>query len=288
MDIEEAVTKAIDELALSMQVIGPCVTDTHVCYVVRGISETPEQTENLCWCLLGFVGRIFEMDLTIDSAIGVGTQAEANLMDALKKRLDVGKELTKEQKESKRDPLLQELIAHALLLIDHSQLQLQACFGDLQALRPPHLSVNDSGLDLIAVGVQDQLLVPLVGEAKAKESTPLEGFRKACEKFSQVRRGEYNDELRQALKAMDCGFTKDQLANSVWLSSGRFAAIVGHDAEHAFDTGRPSEAKEVVEQPSDRLFLITSPFESMRQYFDLLSCMLVRLAGQVGEATGVG
>jgi hypothetical protein len=288
VNIEDVVSRAVDELAVSVQVTGPIFTETHVCYVISGLSDTIKQTTNLCWCLLGFVGRIYEMDLKIDSAIGVGVQAQRNLMDALRKRLDVHKELTKAQKERKRDPLLQELIAHALLLIHQSQRKLPEWLGDVQAFRPPHLSVNDSGIDLIAVGVADQGLFPALGEVKAKEKGPLSGFSEACLKFTQVRQGQYNDEIREAVKAMDCGLSKEQLANNIWVSTGRFGAIVGHDREYAFDVEKASAAQEVVAQPSDRLFLISSPYESMREYFDYLIVILKELALQLGEQNGVG
>jgi hypothetical protein len=288
VDIEEAADKAIDALAPSLEVDGPIVTSSHVCYIIHGISETPEQIENLCWCLLGFVGRIFEMDMRIDSAIGVAEQAEANLLGALKKRLDVDKELSEEQKERKRDPLLQELIAHTLLLIHERQGLFDEWLGELLAFRLPHLSVNVGGLDLIAVGAFDGALVPLIGEVKTTAERPLEKFCEACEKFSQVRSGEYDDELREAIKAMDCGFSTQELADNIWVCTGRFGAVVGHDREHCFDPTRTSEASSVLEQPSDRLFLIASPFASMRDYFDALSAELVRLAKIVGARKDAG
>jgi hypothetical protein len=228
------------------------------------------------------------MDMRIDSAIGEGEQAEANLLNVLRNRLDVDKELTKLQRVSKRDPLLQELIAHALLLVHRRQGHFNLWLGQLRALRPPHLSANQPGLDLIAVGVHDGALAPLIGEVKAKEEPPLEAFCEACEKFSQVRKGEYDDELREAIKAMDCGLTKQELADNIWVSKGRFGAVLGHDRKHGFDPARASEASEVLEQPSDRLFLVASPFRCMRDYFDALSLELVRLAKVLGAANDVG
>jgi hypothetical protein len=288
VDIEERVVQALDALATSLKVVGPVETSSHTCYVVSGISETSEQTENLCWCLLSLVGQIFEQDLSIDSAIGQGAQAEANLLSALGNRLGVGKELTTEQKERNRDPLLEELIAHALLLIHRRQGCFDLWVGELRAMRPPHLSANESGLDLIAVGVQEGALVPLIGEAKAREHSPLDAFCEACEKFSQVRRGEYNDELREAIKSMDCGVTNQQLANNLWVSTGRFGAVVGHDQDHSLDPKRASQASAVLEQPSDRLFLVASPFRRMRDYFDALSEELERLAKIVGAGNDAG
>ena len=288
MDIEEVADNAIDQLAGSMKVDGPTATSSHVCYVVHGISETPEQIENLCWCLLGFLGRIFEIDLSIDSAIGQGAQAEANLLGALKKRLHVDKELSEEQKQRNRDPLLQELIAHTLLVVHRRQGRFHQWLGELRAFRPPHLSANQSGLDLIAVGVHDGFLVPLIGEVKSTENGPLDGLCDACAKFSQVRKGEYDDELREAIKSMDCGFTKEQLAKNIWVSTSRFGAVVGHDQQHCFDPTCASQASQVLEQPSDRLFLVAAPYPSIRAYFDALSDELVRLAKKLGESDDAG
>lgn len=288
MSIEEHVEKAIEELAQTVEVSGPHVTDTHTCYIVRGLSETPEQMENLAWCLLGFVGQLFEADLRIDSVIGVGTQAQKNLMDALKKRLDVDKELTLTQKERKRNPLLQELVAHTLVVVHQRVPKFPEWLGEVRAFRRPHLSPNESGLDLIAASWADDVLFAAIGEVKAYADDPLGGFRDACTKFTQVHHGEYNDEIRGAIKDMDCGFTKQDIANSIWLSTGRFCALVGHDAECPFDEARSSSSGHVRSQPGDRLFFIASPFGSMVEYFDVIAVKLVELAERLGRESDAG
>lgn len=288
MSIEERMETAIAELAQTIEVSGPHGTETHTCYVVRGLSETPGQMESLCWCLLGFVGQVFEMDLRIDSVIGAGSQAQENLMDALRKRLDVGKDLTYDQKKSKRNPLLQELIAHTLVVVHQHAPKLLEWLGEVVALRRPHLSPNDSGLDLIAASWVDDKLFAAIGEVKAYENDPFGGLSVACTKFTQVDQGQYNDEIRGALRDMDCGFTRQELADNIWLSTGRFCALVGHDADCPFDEAEPSSSGEVRSQPAERLFFVASPFRSMREFYDAVAVTMVELAQLLGEEPNAG
>jgi len=286
MDIEEEVSRALDKLAASVQITGPIRTDNHTNYIVRGLSDSPEQTTNLCWCLLGFIGGIYETDLSIDSAIGEGAKASDNLIKILEKRLRVNETLTKRQKKLNRDPLLQELISHVLVLIHQRQRIFAEWLGEIQSCRPPHLSANVLGLDLIAIGAENSTPFPVIGEVKAYEADPLEGFATACGKFTQVRQGEYNYEIREAIKkSLDIHgqFTKEQLADNIWIEIGRFGALVGHDQECNLDANECCDKPEVSRQDRDRLFFIASPYNSMRELFDALSDHLVVLAKRLGE-----
>jgi hypothetical protein len=234
---------------------------------------------------LGFVGRVYEVDLSIDSAIGEGTTARDNLLRALEKRLSVNDNLSDEQKERNRDPLIQELIAHALVLVHQRQLKVPEWLGDVSACKPPHLSANDSGLDLIAIGETRGNAFPVIGEIKAYERDPIGGFAIACEKFTQVRDGEYDDEIREAIKGMDRDrrFSKQQLADNIWSGMGRFGALVGHDADYSCEDETCSSRQSIIAQDSDRLFFIVSPFRTMRLLFDSISNEMVRLANTLGE-----
>ncbi len=94
MTIDEEVSRALDELAQSVNVIGPVAVDNHINYVIRGLADTIEQFTYLSWCLLGFIGGIFETDMSIDSAIGEGTTATNNLLNTLENRLKTDLELS--------------------------------------------------------------------------------------------------------------------------------------------------------------------------------------------------
>ena len=285
IEFDPRVSKALDGLTASARVIGPVHTDNHTTYVVKGLADTDEQITDLCWCILGFLGGAFQRDLSIDSAIGHGEHARANLSQILKKRVRVGEALTDKQKAASRDPLLHELISHTLLAIHRKKSILPEWLAKLQSCRPPHLSANDSGLDLIAIGAQDDTPFPIIGEAKAYEKNPHGGLDNACEKFTQVRRGEYNDEIRAAMRSL-CAvvpFSKEELAASIWIDIGRFGALVGHDKRFGFDRAAPCTRSQVLKQDPKRLFFIASPYNSMRGLFDDLVDRLSDLAESLGN-----
>lgn len=279
------VDNALAQLAGSVRIHGPIHTDNHVTYVVRGLADTNNQMRNLCWCILGSIAEAIRMDFTIDSAIGEGETARENLHQALIKRLSAGKKVTEKQKSSNRDPLLQELISHLLLAIHRRKSILPEWLAEVQSCRSLHLSANDSGLDLIAIGVENNRPFTVVGEVKAYEKDPWAGLNDACEKFSQVRRGEYNDEIRPAMRKLSSvvPFTKEELAANIWIDEGRFGAVVGHDIDHSCDIHETCTHSEVVEQDSRRLFFITSPYTSMRELFDKIVEKLCRLAESLGD-----
>ncbi|MBT3322442.1 MAG: hypothetical protein HN392_09175 [Anaerolineae bacterium] len=293
MKIEIEVSRALDELADSVRVIGPVTVANHTNYVVTGLVDTHEQKRNLCWCILGFIGNIIEADMSIDSAIGNGKVATDNLQRALEKRLGVGDSLSLRQKERKRDPLLQELISHVLLLIHQRQEKLSVWLGTIQAISMPHLSPNDSGIDLIAIGSLYGAPISIIGEVKAYEKKPWDGLNNACKKFSEIVDGDYDDEIRGALKSLtkqsDISFTKEQLANNIWREQGHFGALVGHDSQYGkkgrshIDVNFSSNQGEVLKQNADNLFFISSPFYSMRSLFDDLTSELVELSNKLSE-----
>ncbi|WP_420630226.1 hypothetical protein [Candidatus Leptofilum sp.] len=293
MVIDEEVSRALNELAQSTNVIGPVVVDNHINYVIRGLADTVEQFTNLSWCLLGFVGRIFETDMSIDSAIGEGTTATNNLLNTLENRLKTNQELTLAQKERMRDPLIQELISHVLLLIHQRQEKMPDWLGTITAISQPHLSVNNQGIDLIAIGLFQNNPIPIIGEVKAKEKDPWGGLNDACEKFTQTKDGEYDDEIRSALKDIsrhsEPSFTKEQLANNIWRERSHFGALVGHDCQYGtngtghIDVDFSSNRQEILKQDPERLFFISSPFESMRDLFDNLTKELVLRAKSLSD-----
>lgn len=293
MRIDEEVFRALDELADSVKIIGPVSVDRHINYVVTGLVDTCEQKTSLCWCILSFIGGIIESDLSIDSAIGEGSIATDNLIRALEKRLEVGTPLTLTQKERKRDPLIQELMSHVLLLIHQRQDKLPDWLGTIYAISKPHLSPNDSGIDLVAIGSIHGNPVSIIGEVKAYEKDPWGGFDKACSKFTEVKNGDYDDEIRQALKSLsktgEFGFTNDQLANNIWREQGHFGALVGHDCQfgtngnHHIDVNFSCTRAEVLKQDPEKLFFISSPFQSMRSLFDAITEELVTLAKSLSK-----
>lgn len=281
--IDTIVSDALGSLADTVEIQGPVTTDLYTGYVVSGIADTAMQRDNLCWCVLGFLGGIFEIDLTIDSAIGQGAQAADNLSIILCRRLRVGQSLTPRQKTLHRDPLLHEMICHVLVLVHKRRPILPEWLGHVRSCRPPHLNANDSGLDLVALGSDGGEPLLAIGEAKAYENDPFSGLEKACRKFTQVCRGDYNDEIREAVKKcldLDHRFTREDLASNIWVQIGRFGALVAHGQEN-LDISKPSSTTEVVSQDPARLFFITSPFESMRELFDELCERLAELAGSL-------
>lgn len=293
MSIEEEVSRALGELADSVKIVGPVSVDSHINYVVTGLVDTCEQKTNLCWCILSFVGGIIESDLSIDSAIGEGSIAADNLTRALEQRLGVGSTLTLTQKERKRDPLIQELMSHVLLLIHQRQEKLSGWLGTIHAISKPHLSPNDSGIDLVAIGSIHGNPVPIIGEVKATEKDPWGQFDIACGKFTEVKNGDYDDEIRQSLKNLSkirgAGFTNEQLANNIWRDQGHFGALVGHDCQFGtngnnhIDVNFSCNRAEVLKQNPEKLFFISSPFQSMRSLFDAITDELVTLANVLSE-----
>jgi len=287
MKIDEEVLRALNELAASIRIIGPVSVVNHINYVVTGLADTCEQKTNLCWCILSFVGGIVESDLSIDSAIGEGSTATDNLMRALEKRFGVGATLTLAQKERKRDPLIQELISHVLLLIHQRQDKFPDWLGTIHAISKPHLSPNDSGVDLVAIGSINGNPSPIIGEVKAYEKDPWGGLNTACSKFTEVQNGDYDDEIRGSLKSLSragaVGFTNEQLANNIWREQGHFGALVGHDCQFGINTNFSCNRAEVLKQDSEKLFFISSPFQSMRSLFDAITDELVALVNELSK-----
>ena len=155
--------------------------------------------------------------------------------------------------------------------------------GHALACSPPHLSSNETGVDLIAVGQLGRAVEVVIGEVKAYESDPLAGFSDASTKFIEVQRGDYNDEIRSALKQLSVtsGIPRDQLAANVWTSTGRFGAVIGCDSTCDFDGSRPSTAANVMAAANavpGRVFFVVTPHTLMRQLMDKIAKRLKALA----------
>jgi hypothetical protein len=283
--IEKIVEEAYDQLSSTISVDGPIFVGTHFNFIVHGITDDETQIRNLCWCILGFLDTMEEIDMRIESSIGVGAKAKENLYRILCKRLNVDKPLIDEQITLNRNPLLQEIIGHVLVHIHKRRAILPRWLGEIRGCRNPHLNANDTGVDLVALGLFTDTYLPIIGEVKAYEKKPLFGFNLACEKFSQVRKGDYDDEIRGALKKLskNGGISTNDLANAIWMDRSNFGAVVGYDIDFQFDVNHPCERKYVLAQHPDRLYLVSTGFYKMRKLFDHISDLLVELAISLGD-----
>jgi hypothetical protein len=284
---EQQVEASYCLLSDSVSVDGPCNANSHTAYIISGLSDTPEQVESLCWCILGFLDEVDEVDLKLRSIIGTGEQASKNLKNALDTYFDITEntESIEASKFTKRNALIAEIISHILVHLHHRKNILTNWIGDVAGCRSPHLNANDGGIDLIALGFINARYLAAIGEAKAYKSDPVGGFNKACEKFSQVREGIYNREIRGALKhlCVTQGLTQDELAKNIWETTSNFGAFVSYDQSVQFDASQPIERSEVKKQPADRLFLLATPYENMEEVFDAISNNLLSLANSLGE-----
>jgi hypothetical protein len=236
----------------------------------------------LCWCILGFLDEVNEIDFKLQSVIGVGEQVARNLKQDLETYFDIGETLSEgsKSKATKRNALLAEIIAHVLVHIHRRKGLFSDWVGDAVGCRNPHLSVNDGGLDLIALGYINKNYFSVIGEVKAYENDPLRGFSEACKKFTDVRQGIYNRELRGALSRLSSeqGLTRDDLAKNIWKTISNFGAFVCFDDGVFFDIARSSNREEVKKQPPERLFLLVTPYTEMEKLFDKISDQLLAIA----------
>lgn len=276
------IEEAYNNLAKSIQVVGPIRVDTHSTYLVSGIADNNNQLRCLCWCILGFLDTMDEIDMQLESTIGQGKTARDNLYKILCKRLGVDQSLSVEQKTSNRNPLIQEIIGHVLVHIHKRHPVLLHWLGDVKGCRNPHHSANDSGLDMVALGRKEEYF-PIVGEAKAYEQDPIGAFDRACKKFTELRRGDYDDELRGCLKILsrNGGITDEELANCIWVDKSNFGAVIGFDICYEFDPNNACDRSNVTSQPAGRLYLISTAFSKMIEMFDRISIILVELANSL-------
>lgn len=289
----EKVREATKCLAQQIRVDGPFVTDRHTNYLVVGLTDktcmepaNPDESPicNLCWCLLSLLGLLYEADLSINSLIiGQGYQARENLEDAIRRHLRTDEDLTKEQIEHYRDPIIHELIAHALLLVHRESDLIPLWLNDLQNMRMPHLATNYPGVDLIGFSIANREAVPILGEMKAYEDKPWKGLSDACIKLDEIRKGIHNTEIRGALRSMNFNNDRGQLASNIWLDIGPFGAVIGFDASCDIDIQRESQAQMVINQPADRLFFIAVPYTQMRDTFETIVSILLEQARSVEQ-----
>jgi hypothetical protein len=288
ISFEDHVERAYAEIAGSVFVDGPFDAGTHRTYVVRGLAETPEQMENLSWCILSFLDHINEVECKLESRIGVGKIASRNLVEALGRKLDIGitPEPSPESKDRKRNALLAEIISHVLVFLHRRKIIFPDWIGNLSGCKKSHLNVNDAGIDLVAIGFLNPNFIPIIGEVKAYADRPVEGFEKACEKFTEVRAGKYNADLREDYTNLSINnqLSKDELANNIWQKRNRFGAFVNFDNSHDFDKTARINREEILRQTSDRLFLILTPHTNMRNLFESISDKLLQLAKTLGES----
>lgn len=284
---EHQVDYAYNALLASVVSSGPFETGTHRAYAVQGLLETPEQLLNLCWCILGFLDEVGEVDFKLKSIIGSGELASTNLRQDLATYFDIGVEPPPNQasKDRKRNPLIAEIISHVLVHIQRRKNIFPEWIGDVVGCRNPHLSVNDGGLDVIALGCLNTKFLPVLGEVKAYENDPSVGFNKGCEKFSQIRNGIYNHEIRRALSILSVpqGLNNNDLAHAIWETNSNFGVFVNYDQSAKFDIKEPINRAEVKKQPIDRLFLLIIPYEKMEALFDTISENLLALANSLGK-----
>lgn len=281
-NLKTYVDTAYNKLLTNIVVEGPHITSTHRSYIIQGLIETPEQIQYLCWCILGFLDEVDEIDLKINSIIGKGEQISKNLKQDLATYFDIGinPPPSQESKDRKRNPLIAEMITHVLVHVNRKKRLFSDWIGDVIACRNPHLSTNDGGLDLIALGCIDKNYISTIGEVKAYENEPSRGFSEACKKFTAVREGVYNREIRGVLSRLSVrgGLSKEELAKNIWKTKSNFGVFVSFDKKVQFNIKKDSNYEEVKKQPPERLFLMVTPYPNMKTLFDSISDQLLTLA----------
>ena len=176
------IEKALDDLSLSLSEEGPFRTTRHLNHFIRGICSNQSQRTNICWVILGFYARVcaakFEIISTIDCINGTGKLLCENIRTTLTQESEIypSTEFDDHSKNDKnRDPLLYELIIHALIYVISRKQQPVFLTFEVVDVSPPHTKVYTQGIDLLGVVSEDGKYLPFIGEMKAYENDPKQG-----------------------------------------------------------------------------------------------------------------
>ena len=286
--LENNVDMALSEIANTIIISPPHCTPYHINYFINNLLNDEKQINNLCWVILGLVGKIFNRNqkirTTIDAGLGTGEILVMNLSNALESAFLIrsnGKNRKKIINE--RDPLILELIAHVILLIQKEKPSLQFDNINPEYIRPPHSKVNEGGLDIIVLSNRNGQLIPLLGEVKSFKDDPKAGFIDACKMFRAINLGKHNTEIRDYFSNLNTPEeTKQKLSSNFWTNQSNFSAFIGHDDSNGFANHYCSKSKHVKGIKCSNLFLISTPFRNMDTLFEEIISTLEKCLNELG------
>ena len=282
--LQSKIEDALSALSLSIEEEGPFETANHLNHFIRGICSNPEQLNNICWVILGFYARIckarFEIISTLDGTNGTGKLLCENIRSTLHQESEISPsaEFVDQSKIIKnRDPLLYELIIHALMYAINRKKVPNFLTYELNDIRAPHTKVYTQGIDLIGIASENGQFFPFIGEMKAYENDPQKGFIDACEMFISINNGSHNTEIKTVYENCD-EFSREDLANNIWLGNSIFSAFIGHEETKKISPTYLSKAEKVKNINCYALVNCATPFTDMRKMFEnivttLYSCL---------------
>jgi hypothetical protein len=291
MQLDAQVKQSIETLSTSISIKGPFETGHHINFIVSGLCDNDEQLEQLCWILLSFIGEICTKDLeiisVIDAGLGKGFDLKTEICKAMKNNwLIPANEIDIHEREDKitknRNPLIFELIAHTLLILQKENSSLSFAGAVPKQIRPPHINANEPGIDLIAIVEKDEIL-PLIGEMKAYETDPGNGLIIACQKFNEVNEGKHNPEIRRTLRDQLSDYPKERISQKMWETEGLFSAVIGSDSEHSKKPGFSSRSDVVKNVECKTLLFIATPFIEMNILFERIIQVLSNCINKLVE-----
>ena len=286
--LEENISKALFEIAQDIQISEPFCTSLHTNYFISNLIDNEKQRGNLCWVILGQLGNMYDNDLkirsTIDAGLGKGNILKENLFNALKNAwLITSDHLTTDQIKNERDPLILELIAHVILIIQRDNLALQFDNIKPEYVRPPHSKANQGGLDMIVLSKKDGKFIPFLGEIKAYKNDPKTGLIDACKKFQEINLGVHNTEIRSYFCSLQVPEEiKQQISLSFWSNQSNLSAFVGHNKTSIVENDFCSSSEYVKNVKCSRLLYISTPFENINQLFEFIVIKLENCINELG------
>lgn len=285
---ESKVRNAFLEIASTISISQPYPTPHHINYFVNNLANNESQINNLCWAILGFVGKIFDKDqkirTTIDAGLGVGEKLKENLSDTLKLAwLRKADDLTREQILKERNPFLLELIAHVILKIQKEEVALRFDNINPEYIRSPHSKANETGLDIIVLSNRNGQFTPLLGEVKAYKDDPKAGFTEACKMFRDINSGLHNTEIREYFCNLNLtGGIKQKISENFWTNQSSFSALIGHNNTSSLANDYQTQSDYAREVECSNLFLVSAPFQEMDELFELLIITMEKHIDELG------
>lgn len=250
--------------------IEDCKNHRVIC--LTGFESNNELIAAIAIYLTGAIAGCIDFHLNVRTALFDEVQIERDLYQDIVHVVGVDNTISKEKKQSERNPWFWEGISHLLLHLSYFD----------QNLHPPdkilakssiHLFVKDHGLDIIAL-YGDKHLGITAGECKAYLTRPADAITDSANKLHEIDHHLRDAEIRQTISQFQAGLpseVRDRLTTVFWRDERAYFPMVCCDETSSSNWAYDRSVIKKLKRPPDRKFLVPVAIKDAESFFDLLA-----------------
>jgi len=268
----------VNDINLSLQTLHKLITahieecQNHRVIYLNGLEDSAEVKLAIAVYLTGAIAACIGFNLEVRAALFGEGKVERELYSDVVKVIGPDNNISEQKKTYERNPWLWEGISHLLLHLSSFD-KLKHPPAPILAKSSIHLSVNDHGLDIIALYGSKQLGIT-AGECKAYLERPGDAIADSAKKLNEVDKNLRDTEIRQTISQFHSSLPPDiqsRLVNAFWKDERSYFPMVCCDKNFSINWTSNRLVLQRLQCPPGKKHLVPVTMRDAKLFFDCLA-----------------